>query len=84
MLRYGGKLNGAVIVSREWIERMSTPISRTPGMYDERRVFPKFAYGIALWICESGTFYCDGTNGQYLIVVPERILQYQRRGNRPI
>jgi CubicO group peptidase (beta-lactamase class C family) len=82
LLRNGGILNGAVIVSRKWIERMGTAISRTPGMYDGRRVLPKFAYGIALWICETGTFYCDGTNGQYLIVVPEKRLAMSTTGEQ--
>ncbi len=82
LLRNGGTMNGTVVVSRTWIERMATAISRTPGMYDERRVFPKFAYGIALWICETGTFYCDGTNGQYLIVVPEKRLAMSTTGEQ--
>jgi len=83
LLRDGGTLNGAFIVSQKWIERMGTAISRTPGMYDARRVFPKFAYGLGLWICETGTFYCDGTNGQYLIVVPDKRLAISTTGEQP-
>ena len=28
------------------------------------------SYGYGVWVCESGVHYCDGTDGQFLIVVP--------------
>jgi hypothetical protein len=28
------------------------------------------SYGYGLWICGSGVHYCDGADGQFLIVLP--------------
>ncbi|PZA12187.1 hypothetical protein DNX69_09260 [Rhodopseudomonas palustris] len=83
VLRDGGKYNRAELVSGAWAAEMRRPISLTPKMYDPSRVFPKYAYGLGLWICENGSFYCDGTNGQYLIVVPERDLAVSTTGEQP-
>jgi len=83
LLRDGGSLSGRTIVSQSWVGKMSSPISLTPDMFDPARVFPKYAYGIGLWVCQDGSFYCDGTNGQYLIVVPERGVSLSTTGNQP-
>lgn len=69
-----GVYAGSQVVSADWCEAMRSIVIETPGMYDAARVFPKFGYGYGLWICENGSYYCDGTNGQYLIVVPDRDL----------
>jgi len=65
-----GRVAGQQQVPRQWLELMRYPHVRTPSMYDEARVFPKYAYGFYLWICKDGRYYCDGTDGQYLIVLP--------------
>jgi CubicO group peptidase (beta-lactamase class C family) len=83
LLRDGGTTNGASIVPRSWITTMSSPISLTPHMFDPGRVFPKHAYGIGLWVCENGAYYCDGTNGQYLIVIPDRGVALSTTGDQP-
>lgn len=72
LLLNDGKFNGTQVVPSEWIKFMKTLKVKTPMMFDEKRVLPKFGYGYNLWICENGTFYCDGTDGQYLIVVPDK------------
>lgn len=59
------------LVPAPWLKQMRTPQVLTPTMYDEARVFPKYAYGYLLWICKDGSYYCDGTEGQYLIVLPK-------------
>lgn len=83
LLRDEGTFDGQTIVSQSWVKQMCSPISLTPHMFDAKRVFPKFAYGIGLWICENGSYYCDGTNGQYLIVVPDRNLALSTTGEQP-
>jgi CubicO group peptidase (beta-lactamase class C family) len=83
LLRDGGAVNGRTIVQRSWVKTMSSPISLTPHMYDAGRVFPKYAYGVGLWVCENGSFYCDGTNGQYLIVIPDRAVALSTTGDQP-
>jgi len=82
LLRDGGVANGRTIVPRAWIEKMSSPISLTPHMFDPARMFPKYAYGVGLWVCENGTYYCDGTNGQYLIVIPDRKVALSTTGDQ--
>ncbi len=70
LLRDHGLYKRKRIVSEEWVKSMLTPQVLTPSMYDEKRVLPKYAYGLNMWICKDGIAYCDGTDGQYLIVVP--------------
>lgn len=72
MILHRGEYRGKRIVSEEWIKGMLTPQIETPMMYDERRVLPKFAYGYNMWICKDGIAYCDGTDGQYLIIIPKK------------
>ena len=71
LLLDGGCYQDKRIVSEEWVKAMITPQVETPMMYDEKRVLPKFAYGLNMWICKDGISYCDGTDGQYLIVIPQ-------------
>ena len=66
----GGEWQGRSVVPKVWLDEMTKPAVRTPTMFDEKRVFPKYAYGIGLWICEDGRYYVDGTDGQYIIVLP--------------
>lgn len=68
----GGEYNNKRIISKIWIEEMLKPHVLTPSMYDETRVLPKYAYGYNLWICKNGIAYCDGTDGQYLIIIPKK------------
>lgn len=65
-----GCYNGNQLINRQWVDNMTKTQVLTPSMYDEKRVLPKYAYGYNLWICQNGNYYCDGTDGQYLIVVP--------------
>lgn len=83
LLRGRGSHQGVTVVSPDWVGMMSSPLSLTPHMFDSARVFPKYAYGLGLWICQDGSFYCDGTNGQYLIVVPAQDLAIATTGEQP-
>ena len=67
-----GVFNGQRIVSSNWIDEMFKIQVLTPLMYDETRVLPKYAYGLNTWITKDHIYYCDGTDGQYLIVVPKQ------------
>lgn len=66
-----GKYCDKPIVSSWWIEQMMKPQVLTPMMYDEKRILPKYAYGLNLWICKDGIVFCDGTDGQYIIIIPQ-------------
>jgi CubicO group peptidase (beta-lactamase class C family) len=83
LLRDGGRLGGTEVVPWSWVDEMSSPRTITPHMFDSGRVFPKYAYGLGLWVCKSGSYYCDGTNGQYLIVVRDRGVAMSTTGNQP-
>lgn len=77
-----GAYDGQQIIPSSWIERMTSAQVLTPEMYDKKRALPKYAYGYLVWVCESGTYYIDGTNGQYLIVVPHKNLVIATTGNQ--
>ncbi|PVE14827.1 hypothetical protein DDA93_15565 [Arthrobacter sp. Bz4] len=76
----GSRLN---IVDHDWVVGATSLQVRTPGMFDRLRVFPKFGYGYGFWVCENGSYYCDGTDGQYLIVVPSASLVMVTTGMQP-
>lgn len=64
---------GTQIVPKAWIDIMRTPQVPAPThRYIADRAFPKWSYGLNLWICEDGNYYCDGTDGQYMIIIPKK------------
>lgn len=71
LLLNDGRLNNKQIVPKWWLDKMRSPISLTPDVYDEKSALPKYAYGYGLWICKDGKYYCYGTDGQYMIVLPK-------------
>lgn len=72
LLLADGDWAGTSVVPADWIRRMRTAYCLSPEKYEPHRALPKYAYGFGLWITETGNYYCDGTDGQYLIVVPEQ------------
>ena len=78
-----GQYKGKQIVPKNWIEQMTKIQVLTPIMYDEKRVFPKFGYGFFIYICKNGSYYIDGTEGQYLIVIPEKDILITTFGHQP-
>lgn len=81
-LLHDGKYEGTRAVPSEWVNTMRSPLVLSPEKYDSARVFPKYAYGLGLWVTENGTYYCDGTGGQYLIVIPSRQLVITTQGDQ--
>jgi len=68
-----GAFDGRQLVPRQWIEKMRTPqVSAPTHRYIAGRAFPKWSYGLNLWICEDGNYYCDGTDGQYMILIAKK------------
>jgi len=78
-----GVFNGNQIVNSDWVSEMKKQQVLTPTMYDPSRVLPKYAYGYNLWICENGNCYGDGTDGQYLIIVPQKEMVIVTMGFQP-
>jgi|tagenome__1003787_1003787.scaffolds.fasta_scaffold20845436_1 CubicO group peptidase (beta-lactamase class C family) len=69
-----GVYQGRPIAAKSWCEAMRAIFIRTPKIYDPDEVLPAYGYGYGLWICPNGSYYCWGTDGQYLIVVPDQNL----------
>ncbi len=83
LVAHGGNHLGEQVVSGGWVTGATTTQVLSPGMYDPTRVFPKFSYGFGFWVCENGSYYTDGTDGQYLIVVPSLELIIVTTGSQP-
>lgn len=72
MILKDGKYDGYQIVSEQWINEMRTIQSLSSRYYNKERALPKYGYGFNLWICKNGTYFCDGTDGQYVIMIPHK------------
>lgn len=97
LLLNSGIYEGKQIINKEWISMMSTPQYFTADLPDyekkQGRCINKMSYGFGVWICGNGTqeypkthYFCDGTDGQLLIVVPDAqmaitILSHQKDMN---
>lgn len=72
LLINNGAHDGKQLVPRHWIDKMRTPQVASPThRYVADRAYPKWSYGMNLWICQDGNYYCDGSEGQYLIIIPK-------------
>lgn len=83
LLADDGKFAGKQVAPRRWVVEMKKSAVPTPSMYDEKRAFPKFAYGHFLWKTKTGHAYCDGTDGQYLIVLADNNTVITTLGHQP-
>lgn len=78
-----GVYDGKQIISSSWVKLMKTPQVQSPThRFKSERAFPKWSYGLNLWLTEEGNYYCDGTNSQYLIVIPSSNLVITTIGNQ--
>lgn len=68
LLLAGGVHEGRQVVPRAWIACMRSPAVPASSPYEPP--LRAGAYGLGVWLCDGGTYYCDGTGGQFLIVVP--------------
>lgn len=77
-----GIYKGFNIVPREWINSMRNVHVLSPRYFDKKRALPKYGYGLGLWICENGIYFCDGTDGQYIIIIPNQEMVITTVGNQ--
>lgn len=70
----GGKHDSIQLVPEVWMKNMVVVQRLIPTMYDPSRTFPKYGYGYLMYICKDGSYFIDGTGGQYIIVIPQRKL----------
>lgn len=84
LLLRDGETDNRQVVPRGFVEEMRSPQVAAPThRYVADRAFPKWSYGLNLWICQDGNYYCDGTDGQYLLVLPGRRRVVTATGYQP-
>jgi CubicO group peptidase (beta-lactamase class C family) len=97
LLLNDGRYDNKKIIDSSWIELMHTPqfITADIDEYAKKQIrcINKMSYGYHLWICGNGSneypkthYFCDGTDGQFLIVSPKQkmvltILSHQKDMN---
>lgn len=78
-----GIYKGKRVISEQWIETIMTKTIDTPLSYDATRLFPKEGYGYGMWLSREGKVcYCDGTDGQYLIIIPDEKIVISTLGDQ--
>jgi CubicO group peptidase (beta-lactamase class C family) len=74
LLLADGVHNQAQLVPRAWIDTIRGPVVAATSGYDRSSPLQATAYGYGIWVCGDGTYYCDGSGGQFVIVVPRERL----------
>jgi len=67
-----GKYQGKEIVKADWIEKMLEPVARTKDVDTQDALFRRYSYAHGLWLAKENIFFGHGTDGQTLVVVPEK------------
>lgn len=70
MLLDGGKWQGKQVLSAEWVGEMMKKQVPTDRPNDKRADWTQ-GYGYFMWMCSPGGARADGSEGQYIIVLPE-------------
>lgn len=70
LLLNSGRWKGREILPAEWVGEMMRLQVRTDRPYDKRADWTK-GYGYFMWMCSPGGARADGSEGQYIIVMPE-------------
>lgn len=69
-----GKVNEEVLLSEKWLEKMVQPIIYTENLDQSVKIFRRNAYGYGIWLAKEAFFFGHGTDGQRLIIYPEKEL----------
>lgn len=79
-----GMYEGRQLAPSRWIAQMRSPQVASPThRFIADRAFPKWSYGLNLWICENGNYYCDGTDGQYMVFIADKRIVVTTLGCQP-
>lgn len=70
LLLNGGSWNGQQLLPRDWVEEMMKKQVPTDRPYDKRADWTA-GYGYFMWMCSPGGARADGSEGQYIMVLPE-------------
>ena len=77
-----GIYNNEQIIPIEWLKEMSKLKVLTPNRFDETRGLPKYGYGYNMWVCKNDIYYHDGSDGQYMIIIPSKNIVITTMGNQ--
>lgn len=69
-----GRVNGEVLISEKWLKKMLMPRTYTKNLDLPGQVFRRNAYGYGIWLAEESFYFGHGTDGQRLIILPEKEL----------
>lgn len=84
LLINNGNYKNKQLVPSNWVEKMRSPLVEPPThRYIATRSYPKWSYGMNLWICEDGNYFCDGSDAQYLIMLPKKDTVITTLGHQP-
>jgi CubicO group peptidase (beta-lactamase class C family) len=74
LLLADGKWDNVQVVPQAWVETIRGKVVKASSGYDAASPLQATAYGYGIWSCDDGTYYCDGSGGQFVIVVPAKRL----------
>ncbi len=89
LLLNDGTYKGKQILPKSWIKEMTTIQEYNPN-YDlsNRKHLLYYAYGYGIWLNKKEIYFASGTDGQYIVIVPEKkaiiITQAQQKDPNPI
>ena len=67
-----GKYEEKQIISSEWIDELAKPHIRFSNSKKDRTILAENGYSYGVWTTDRGCILCSGTDGQFLIVYPEK------------
>lgn len=73
LLLHNGKFNNHQLILGSWINKMTSATIYTEDVDTPNAIFRRYAYGYGIWLAkENDIFFGHGTDGQTLIIIPEK------------
>lgn len=72
LLLNDGRLEGKDLLTKDWLEKMLTLRVRTEEEDMPNRLLRRHGYGYGTWLTKYSIFFGRGTDGQFLIVIPDK------------
>lgn len=72
LLLNDGRIEGKEFLTKEWLEKMRTLRIRTEEEDTSNRLLRRYGYGYGTWLTKDTIFFGRGTDGQFLVVVPDK------------
>ncbi|SHF11290.1 CubicO group peptidase, beta-lactamase class C family [Atopostipes suicloacalis DSM 15692] len=72
LLLNDGRLEGKDLLTKDWLEKMLTLRVRTEEEDMPNRLLRRYGYGYGTWLTKYSIFFGRGTDGQFLIVIPDK------------